>query len=180
VIRQSTNHKALKIEKVASSQLNKLQEISRQTFHETFASQNSEEDMAKYLDEGLSLQNLNRELDSTSSAFYFAYIDDQIAGYLKVNWGDSQTENHDKDAFEIERIYILKSFQGSGVGQSLFDFSLKLAKDRGANYVWLGVWEFNHKARSFYKKNGFTEFGKHIFTLGQDKQTDVLMKHQSK
>lgn len=170
----------MKIEKVASSQLNKLQEISRQTFHETFASQNRKEDMAKYLDEGLSLQNLNRELDSTSSAFYFAYIDDQIAGYLKVNWGDSQTENHDKDAFEIERIYIFKSFQGSGVGQSLFDFSLKLAKDRGANYVWLGVWEYNHKARSFYKKNGFTEFGKHIFTLGQDKQTDVLMKHQSK
>ena len=43
-------------------------------------------------------------------------------------------------------------------------------------YIWLGVWEENPRATRFYQKNGFVAFGKHIFKLGDDEQTDILMK----
>jgi ribosomal protein S18 acetylase RimI-like enzyme len=57
---------------------------------------------------------------------------------------------------------------------------MQVAKDINATHVWLGVWEKNPKAIRFYKKNGFVEFDKHIFKLGTDEQTDIMMKLQMK
>ena len=97
-------------------------------------------------------------------------------GYLKLNFGDSQTELKDQKALEIERIYVLKEFHGKKVGQLLFEKALKIAEEKKVDYVWLGVWEENLRAINFYKKNGFEEFDKHIFKLGNDEQTDIMMK----
>jgi ribosomal protein S18 acetylase RimI-like enzyme len=99
-----------------------------------------------------------------------------VIGYLKLNVGASQTEVKDNDAIEIERIYVLKSFQGKRVGQLLFDKAIQIAKEQNAEFVWLGVWEENKKAIQFYTKNGFVEFDQHVFVLGDEAQTDIMMK----
>lgn len=101
---------------------------------------------------------------------------DKVIGYLKVNFEQSQTELKDDKALEIERIYVLKEFHGKNVGQALYEKAIELAKEKKVKYVWLGVWEQNQRAIKFYQKNGFIPFDKHIFTLGDDKQTDILMK----
>ncbi|GJH39565.1 hypothetical protein RCZ04_01150 [Capnocytophaga sp. HP1101] len=77
---------------------------------------------------------------------------------------------------EIERIYVLKSFHGSGVGQELYQKAITVAREQAVQYVWLGVWEQNPRAIRFYEKNGFVPFDKHVFVLGNDPQTDILMK----
>lgn len=154
----------------------RLQRIGRTTFSETFSDANTEENMQKYLDEGFSIEKLTEELSNHDSQFYFAEIDNKTIGYLKVNFGISQTELKDKKALEIERIYVLKEFQGKKVGQMLYDKAIQVALDKNVEYVWLGVWEENTNAISFYKKNGFIEFDKHIFKLGDDEQTDLMMK----
>jgi diamine N-acetyltransferase len=164
------------IREVTSNDIVQLQKISRQTFHETFAALNSEENMAKYLEEELSIEKLTAELNNTDSAFYFAVYNANVIGYLKLNFGESQTELKDKKAVEIERIYVLKEFQGQHIGQLLYDKAIQVARQKNAEYVWLGVWEENTKAINFYKKNGFIEFDKHIFLLGDDAQTDIMMK----
>jgi len=117
-------------------------------------------------------------LTNPNSEFYFALFDNKVIGYLKINFGQAQTELKDKKALEIERIYVLKKFHGKKVGQILYDTAFKIAKQTGANYLWLGVWEKNPRAINFYKKNGFVEFDKHIFKLGDDEQTDIMMKLQ--
>ncbi|MEP6931970.1 MAG: GNAT family N-acetyltransferase, partial [Flavobacterium sp.] len=96
--------------------------------------------------------------------------------YLKLNFGASQTELKDSKALEIERIYVPKEYHGQKVGQVLYEKAILVAKQKDVDYVWLGVWEENHRALSFYKKNGFVEFDKHIFRLGNDEQTDIMMK----
>jgi diamine N-acetyltransferase len=164
------------IREVTSNDIVQLQKISRQTFHETFAALNSEENMAKYLEEELSIEKLTAELNNTDSAFYFAVYNANVIGYLKLNFGESQTELKDKKAVEIERIYVLKEFQGQHIGQLLYDKAIQVARQKNAEYAWLGVWEENTKAINFYKKNGFIEFDKHIFLLGDDAQTDIMMK----
>ena len=83
-----------------------------------------------------------------------------------------------REAYKIERIYVLKEFHGKKVGQILYDTAFEMAKQRCADYLWLGVWEENPRAINFYKKNGFVEFDKHIFKLGNDEQTDIMMKLQ--
>ena len=156
--------------------IEKLQKIGRQTFFETFSESNSEENMQKYLDEGFSIEKLTTELTDSNAEFYFAILDEEVIGYLKLNFGDSQTELKDNKALEIERIYVSKEFHGKSVGQLLYDKAIEVAKQKNANYVWLGVWEENPRAISFYKKNGFVEFDKHIFKLGNDEQIDIMMK----
>ena len=166
----------ISIAKAELQDIEKLQKIGRQTFFETFSESNSEENMQKYLDVGFSIEKLTTELTDTNAEFYFAVFDEEVIGYLKLNFGDSQTELKDNKALEIERIYVSKEFHGKSVGQLLYDKVIEVAKQKNVNYVWLGVWEENPRAISFYKKNGFVEFDKHIFKLGNDEQIDIMMK----
>jgi ribosomal protein S18 acetylase RimI-like enzyme len=158
------------------NEINELQKISKETFVEAFSNQNSEENMRKYLDENLSTQQLRNELLNSESSFYFARIDEKIIGYLKVNFGKAQTDFKEDDSIEIERVYVLSEFQGKEVGKKLLDKAIEISSEKNAKSVWLGVWEKNYKAIRFYHKNGFVEFGKHPFILGDDIQTDILMK----
>ena len=158
------------------SDINQLQQVSRQTFYETFSPVNTKENMRKYLDEELSIEKLTDELVNNDSEFYFALLENNVIGYLKLNFGKSQTELQDDNALELERIYVLKEFHGKRVGQLLYDKAVQIARQRNVDYMWLGVWEKNIRARNFYQKNGLVEFDKHIFKLGNDVQTDIMMK----
>ena len=166
----------IEIKKATLTEIDQLKQIGRQTFYETFASGNTEENMQKYLDEGFSVDKLTTELSDKNAEFYFATYDKKVIGYLKLNFGQSQTELKDDKALEIERIYVLKEFHGKAVGQALYEKAIQIASQTKSDYVWLGVWEKNQRAINFYKKNGFVEFDKHIFKLGEDKQTDIMMK----
>lgn len=170
--------KNIDIQKVTLNDVNQLQKIGRLTFSETFSGDNSEENMKKYLDENFSTEKLTDELNNKNSEFYFAKLEDTVIGYLKLNFGESQTELKDNKALEIERIYVPKEYHGQSVGQILYEKAIQVAKQKDTDYVWLGVWEENLRALSFYKKNGFVEFDKHIFKLGNDEQTDIMMKLQ--
>jgi len=152
-----------------------LQKISIQTFLETFGAVNSALDMNQYLDNAMNVAQLERELKEKASQFYFALQNQEVIGYLKINIGVAQTESIDKNAFEIERIYVVKNHLGKHVGKLLFDFAIDLAKKLNKNKVWLGVWEKNERAINFYQKNGFITFDSHLFKLGSDIQTDLLM-----
>lgn len=164
------------IKKVTVKDNYQLQKISRQTFYEALSAGNTEENMKKYLEEDFSFDKLTAELNNSNSEFYFATLKNIVIGYLKLNFGQSQTDIKDEKATEIERIYVLKEFYGKSVGQLLMDKAINVGKQKNLDYVWLGVWEENPRAISFYKKNGFVGFGKHFFKLGNDEQTDIMMK----
>lgn len=168
--------KDINVKRVTLNDLKQLQKIGKQTFYETFSAANTEENMNKYLAEEFTDEKLTAELNDQNAEFYFATFDNNVIGYLKLNFGKSQTEIKDDKALEIERIYVSKEFHGKKVGQLLYEKALQVARHRNADYVWLGVWEENIRAINFYTKNGFVEFDKHIFRLGNDEQTDIMMK----
>ena len=171
---------AIRIINVTPDDVLKLQAISQQTFSETFSETNTEADMAKYLEESFSVEKLTAEINNQNSEFYFAVINSEPIGYLKLNFGTSQTELKDDKALEIERIYVLKEFLGKNVGQLLYQKAIQVAEEKQSDYVWLGVWEENPRAIHFYEKNGFVAFDKHIFRLGNDEQTDIMMRLELK
>jgi ribosomal protein S18 acetylase RimI-like enzyme len=168
--------KAIEIIKIGEKDVAKLQTISKQTFYETFAAVNTEENMTRYQEESFSIEKLTAELNNPDAAFYFAVLDEEVIGYLKLNTGASQTELKDSKALEIERIYVAQAFHGKKVGQLLYEKAIQVAQEAGVEYVWLGVWEENARAIRFYEKNGFVPFDKHLFKLGDDIQTDIMMK----
>ena len=167
------------ITRVTIKDLDILRRIGIQTFTETFAPVNTKEDIDIYLDSGFTSEKLTAEINNPDSQFYFINIDNNTAGYLKVNLSSAQTELQDPDSLEIERIYVLQEFQGQNAGQLLFSKAMEISREHKLKYVWLGVWEKNLKAIKFYEKNGFSVFDKHSFKLGNDLQTDILMKKQN-
>ncbi|MBK8955227.1 MAG: GNAT family N-acetyltransferase [Saprospiraceae bacterium] len=164
------------VRRVSSSELEQLSEISRKTFLDSFGDLNTKENMDLYLDKAMRIDVLAQELENAQSEFYFSLLGDLICGYLKLNYGDAQTEFKGRNSVEIERIYVLKEFQGRKIGQVFVDLAIQKAKSNHAEFLWLGVWEKNIRAIDFYKRQGFHLFGEHDFYLGKEKQTDLLLK----
>jgi len=165
----------IQIEKISAFNIDELQKISRDTFFESFAASTSEENMQHYLENNFSKEQLIKEIENNYSEFYFAILENEVIGYLKINYSAAQTELKDDQALEVERIYVRNQFHGKGVGQQLLDYAIQIAKQKNMQSVWLGVWENNHRAISFYKKNGFVTFDTHVFMLGEEAQTDYMM-----
>ncbi|CAM2739864.1 TPA: GNAT family N-acetyltransferase [Streptococcus mutans] len=170
----------VEIRKVNQDELSLLQKIAIQTFRETFAFDNTAEQLQDFFDEAYTLSALKSEIADKESETYFILMSGKAAGFLKVNWGSSQTEQVLEDAFEIQRVYILKAYQGQGLGKQLFEFALERAQISGLSWVWLGVWEKNFKAQSLYAKYGFKKFAEHTFAVGDKEDTDWLLKKSLK
>ncbi len=166
----------IQIEKVSVINIDDLQKISRDTFYETFVTSTSEENMRLYLENNFSKEQLTNELENSNSEFYFAILENEVIGYLKLNFSEAQTELNDINTLEVERIYVRNNYHGKGVGQQLLDYAIQVAKQKNMQTVWLGVWENNQRAINFYKKNGFVTFDKHVFMLGEEAQTDYMMR----
>lgn len=153
-----------------------IADISRQTFYDTFAADNSAEDMAKFLNEQFTKGRLMLEVGAPENLFLLAYYSNEIAGYVKLREGKKLAALNGMASLEIARIYVINTFIGKGVGKLLMQASLDLAKERGKEVVWLGVWEHNRRAIAFYSAWGFEKFGEVDFLLGDDLQRDWLMK----
>ncbi|KZZ84346.1 GNAT family N-acetyltransferase [Bacillus sp. SJS] len=151
-----------------------LQEIGIETFNDTFKNQNTAENMEAYLEKAFELKQVEKELSNPFSEFYFIYFNEELAGYLKVNINDAQSEKMDDESLEVERIYIRTRFQKQGLGKVLLNKAVERAGEQGKKKIWLGVWEKNENAIAFYRKMGFVQTGAHSFYMGDEKQTDYI------
>ncbi|MDH3795232.1 MAG: GNAT family N-acetyltransferase [Flavobacteriaceae bacterium] len=160
----------------ASEDLPILLKLSRQTFIDAFAAANDPDDFKVYLNEAFSEARLKAELSNPYSFFYITYVDEEVVGYIKLNYQDAQTDIKSMDGAELERIYVLQKYQNQNLGQWMLEQAIDLVKAKGKQYLWLGVWEENPKAIRFYERHGFEKFGRHPYYIGSDKQIDWLMK----
>jgi diamine N-acetyltransferase len=165
----------LTIKKCTLEDLQTLQEISYETFNDTFKEQNSPDNMQAYLERAFNEKQLEQELSNPFSQFFFVYSQNDVAGYLKVNVNGAQSEEMDNESLEIERIYIKNNYQKLGLGRLLLNKAVEIAMEQNKNKIWLGVWKKNEKAHSFYKKAGFVQTGAHSFFMGEEEQTDFIM-----
>lgn len=164
------------LRKCTVADLSVLCELSTKTYYETFAQLNTTENMKAYLEYAFNAEKLLDELKDVNSEFFFLFSDGELAGYIKLNEAPSQSDINDKDSLEIERIYVTAEFQSRGLGKYLLEQAIKATTLRDKKYIWLGVWEKNSKAIGFYKRNGFYEVGTHSFIMGDEEQTDYIMK----
>lgn len=157
-----------------------LAELCKTTFQETYASYNTPEDMQQYLSSYFNENRLSNECQNPLIIYQIAWHNDQAVGYIKLNFAGVQTDVNDQKSLELERIYVLKSMQGSKIGKALLNQAIAITQQHRLDYLWLGVWKKNTKAIGFYTHLGFQKFGEHTFLLGQDEQVDDLMKFMVK
>jgi hypothetical protein len=167
----------LQIKKALPPDVHDLLALSYQTFYDAFFIPfNSAEDFEAYTSVAFNVDKLLSEINNPNSVFYFALLGGEQVGYMKLNYSSAQTELQDENAVEIERIYVLQTHQGKKIGNQLLDFVTKKAIEAKLKYIWLGVWEHNMDAQRFYWRAGYVKFASHDFWVGNDKQTDFLVK----
>jgi ribosomal protein S18 acetylase RimI-like enzyme len=153
-----------------------IADLSRQTFYDAFASHNTKENMDKFMTEQFSKEILMEEVGAKDNIFLLAYDPDDLVGYARIRENNIPPELGIANALEIARIYTKTNSIGKGVGKALMQKCIDIALEKKAAAIWLGVWEHNTRAIDFYTHWGFEKFGTHIFLLGDDPQTDWLMK----
>ena len=151
-------------------------DLSRQTFYEAFASQNTTENMDKFMNEQFTRQKLIDEVKEPWLIFFLAFIENQPVGYVKMRDAAVPLDLVNRSCIEIARIYSVQHSIGKGVGKKLMQACHDFAKQKQKEVLWLAVWEENHRAIDFYSKWGFEKFGVQDFILGDDVQRDWLMK----
>lgn len=153
-----------------------IADMSRKTFYDSFAADNTQEDMDKFLNEQFTREKLIEEVGAPGNIFLLAYDGDEAVGYARMRETPNPVLPDGGPAIEIARIYAVQKSIGKGVGSALMQQCIEKAKELKVRLIWLGVWEKNYKAIAFYSKWGFEQFGEHLFMLGNDPQTDWLMK----
>ena len=155
-----------------------LTELSYKTFWDAFHAHpaNAPDDLADYMAKAFGLEQIRSEIADENSIFLIAEIENETAGYAKLIVGSCEEPITANKPIELSRLYSHQKFLGKGVGAKLMEECFAVAKSLDCDAMWLGVWEFNPRAQAFYKKYGFYEVGKHVFQLGKDAQTDLLMR----
>jgi ribosomal protein S18 acetylase RimI-like enzyme len=154
-----------------------LRTISIQTFCDTYAAFNSENNIQLFIAENFSVGKISAELTDESIIILLALMNGVVIGYIKLRHA-THTLLKNSSAIEIARLYVLKQFIGKGIGKILMHKSFSIAAEKNKQTLWLMVWERNINAIEFYKRSGFIKFGEDEFFVGKDKQTDWLMMKQ--
>jgi diamine N-acetyltransferase len=153
-----------------------LADLGARTFSETFAADNTAENMAAYLASSFNLTQQTAELVDPAATFIIAEVGGVAAGYAKLHAGKPAEEIEGAKPVELVRLYVSRGWLGRGVGEALISACVDEAKQAGHETIWLGVWQRNARAQAFYRKWNFRAVGEHPFQLGSDLQTDILME----
>jgi ribosomal protein S18 acetylase RimI-like enzyme len=155
-----------------------LRELAIRIYRDTFSHQNSEENMEAFLQKDYSEQSFQREFAEEGSQYFFASDNGIPVAYLRLRHSNEAEQHLGPNTIELHRLYVDINYQGRKIGDLLMDFALQQAALQKVDWIWLGVWEHNLRAQRFYDRWGFTRFGEHIFQMGEDAQTDWLLKRR--
>ena len=165
-------------EPVQVAEADLLKDVATKLFLKSFEGTTEDPDSIEhYMDEAYQVNLLEEEIKNKESFTYWVKVDDSIAGYFKLNIGQSQTEDYPDNYLELQRIYISDDFKRLGIGSRILDFTKKKAQELEKEKIWLGVWKHNYNAQKFYEKNGFVRDGHHIFWMGNERQVDYIMTY---
>ena len=157
-----------------------LTDLAYTTFWDAFAHhpKNAPDDLHHYMRQAFNIDQITVELGDDKSIFLIAEMDGEPAGYAKIIIDAIEPGIAAERPAELNRLYSHQQFLGKGIGQALMDASFERARNENRDVMWLGVWEYNPRAQRFYEKNGFRVVGSHVFQLGEDAQTDILMQRE--
>ncbi len=144
-----------------------ISSIGKKAFRETFGHLfNSKSELFDYLEYTYDPVKISRSLRKDGNVHFLAYLNNNPAGFAKVKRFSLNPQIESVSQMELQKIYVLPEYQGSGIGQSLMYEVLKLSKEINPDYIWLDTHISNERAIGFYEKNGFVKSGKYFFTIG--------------
>lgn len=152
-----------------------LAELCARSFYDTYAAENTPENMKAYMTAAFGVEQQSAELADPACIFLMAELEGVAAGYAKMQMGNAPDCVTGANPIELARIYADKAWIGKGVGSALMQACLDESHQQGYETIWLGVWERNLRGQAFYHKWGFVQVGTQVFQLGDDVQNDFVL-----
>jgi ribosomal protein S18 acetylase RimI-like enzyme len=163
------------LRRAAVSDAPALAELAARTFTETFAADNSPEDLDAHLRFAYGVQQQTAELEDLDTITLLAFRGEELVGFAQVRRKSGPSCVVGERPVELHRFYLAKAAHGTGLAAPLMRATRASAQELGGLHLWLGVWEHNPRAIAFYVKAGFVRVGSHVFVVGSDRQTDLVM-----
>jgi diamine N-acetyltransferase len=164
------------IRELTQSDIPELRDLAIRVANDTFGHLNTPENMQAFLERDYAIESFKNEFNQPGSRYFFISDGDKTAGYLRLRRTTEVEHLLGANTIEIHRIYVDHAYHGKKVGDQLMEFAIGIAKENKHDWIWLGVWEGNPRAQRFYQKWGFEKFSEHDFFMGDEKQTDWLLK----
>ena len=153
-----------------------LSDLSNVTFIETYRGSSADENLLEFIDRCFNEAVITSELENPSDHYFIAFADGYPAGYMRLKEDyEDYPLNERFHAIQLKRIYVLKDFHSKKIGAALMWHALQFASEHNYELIWLGVWEKNEKAISFYKRWGFLMNRNYPFYVGDEVHTDHWM-----
>lgn len=153
-----------------------LAELGATTFYESFAADNTEEDMQSYIGKTYAPEQIKENLKNLDINYFIIYNDKDAMGYIKTIDQHQEIEKLNGKSIELEKIYLRKESHGTGMAKILMQAAIDEAISKNAKNLFLGVWKENNRALAFYKKCGFEIYHSRQFQLGNRLCEDYLLK----
>jgi ribosomal protein S18 acetylase RimI-like enzyme len=169
---------SIRIERGGAQDAAAIADLSRAAFQAAFAADNTPENMRLFMEGPFARERLMAEVLAGDTEYFLARAGDHLAGYATLRLGEALPELGGEPGRELGRLYTDPAVKSRGIGSKLMQACLDRSAALGARWLWLGVWEHNAPALAFYRKWGFEKFGSHIFAVGNDPQTDWLMRRR--
>ena len=166
------NMSALMLRHAELSDASALAELAARTFRETFAADNSPEDLQAHLASAYGEAQQAAEIADPDVRTVLAYDNAELIGFAQVRRKLFPACVIVEKPVELHRFYLARAAQGTGAAVPLMRKAREAAQALGGEHLWLGVWERNPRAIAFYLKSGFAQVGSHDFVVGSDTQTD--------
>ena len=164
----------LTIRQTTISDVNIISVLGITTCYEAYFELDSSPDLAEYCVNFFSLQQIAAELEEANSTFLIAELNGQAIGYAKLREGKKVECLKDKNAIEIQRIYLLEKVKGRNFGRALIEKCLEIGKKKGYETLWLGVWDKNIHAQKFYESIGMENIGTTDFSDGKNEFINLV------
>jgi diamine N-acetyltransferase len=165
----------LRIRRAVPADAHLLAELAELTFRDTFGAMNAPQDMNLHCEVNYGEAIQAQEISSPDTVTLLSETHEQLIGYAQLRWSPPPGCVTGRSPGEIQRLYVVNEWHGRGVAQELMHASLHAMAARDSDVVWLGVWERNPRALSFYRKVGFVAVGDHVFALGASQQRDIIV-----
>jgi len=151
-----------------------LADLFERCFVETFAHLYRPRDLDSFL-AGVTAEAYAAELSDPGFDMCIAEAAGEPVGFAKLGLPSLPVEPP-PNTLELWQIYVLRDWQGAGVGPALYDWAVERARGRGAQHLQLTVYVDNHRARAFYERRGFAAVGRYDFMVGEQADEDIIMQ----
>ena len=150
--------------------------FAERLFRETYADGYDPADIEAYVALSFSPEQQSEEL--TEPGGRVLVIEDErngLLGFAHLRQTAVPAVLDGRFALEISRFYVDRPWHGRGLARVLMSACIAEARSRGADSLWLLVYQNNGRAVAFYEKCGFNRAGTQPFKLGRRIDQDWLM-----